>query len=148
MKTNKIIIIILILEIICWLMSSYMVLKLYFSNEQQISEEIITENRIEELESNIDSKLDVIITEDLNSYILEYQDEKEELKEEIVELKQELQMLRDRFSHITVSYFTFEQLCKLPEKYTVDDLRYLCTTVFWECGLVTGDVEVTFYMLN
>ena len=43
------------------------------------------------------------------------------------------------------TYFTDDQLARLPEKYTVDDLRMLCTMVYGECGEVTGEVDITFY---
>lgn len=42
-------------------------------------------------------------------------------------------------------YFTDEQQKLIPEEYTLDEIRMLCTMVYGECGAISGDVSVSFY---
>lgn len=42
-------------------------------------------------------------------------------------------------------YFTEEQQLRIPEGYTLDEIRMFCTMVYGECGAITGDVLITYY---
>lgn len=42
-------------------------------------------------------------------------------------------------------YFTDEQQLRIPEGYTLEDVRMLCTMVYGECGAITGNVYATYY---
>lgn len=45
-------------------------------------------------------------------------------------------------------YFTDEQQLRIPEGYTLEEIRMFCTMVYGECGAITGDVLITYYDEN
>lgn len=150
MKYKKLFVLFFIIDIFCLIIS--IVSLLYARNVEfklkvlEYKERILEYRNPDEVIKEIEKETEKIIyAEDVSSFVLRYENNTEEIIQELDQLKLEYKSLKDKFSHINVSYFTFDQLCKIPDKYTVDDLRYLSTTVFGECGLVTGDVAVTFY---
>ena len=149
MKYKKLFILFFIVDIFCLVISIVSILyarNLNFKlNLLEYKERILEYRSPKEIKDIEEETRELIYVEDVSPFVLEYKNNKEEIIQELTQLKLEYKSLRDKFDHINVPYFTFDQLCKIPDKYTVDDLRYLCTTVFGECGLVTGDVEVTFY---
>lgn len=42
-------------------------------------------------------------------------------------------------------YFTDEQIARIPNEYTLEEVRMFCTMVYGECGAITGDVLITYY---
>ena len=67
-----------------------------------------------------------------------------EESEEIV-VKDIIEPVVEYVTHETSIYFTDEQLSRLPENYTIEDLRLICTMVYGECGAITGNVYATYY---
>lgn len=74
---------------------------------------------------------------------LRIEKEKKAVKEEATKLN-----YNNYHYYNDTKYFTDEQQLRIPEGYTLEEIRMFCTMVYGECGAITGDVLITYYDEN
>ena len=81
--------------------------------------------------------------------LTKYQEQKR-IEEEQVRMEEEATKLSyNNYHYYTdTKYFTEEQQLRIPEGYTLEEIRMFCTMVYGECGAITGDVLITYYDEN
>jgi len=77
--------------------------------------------------------------------------EQKKIEEENKRIEEEQKAQAEKLTYNTyhyyddTKYFTEEQQLRIPEGYTLDEIRMFCTMVYGECGAITGNVLITYY---
>lgn len=80
--------------------------------------------------------------------LLKYQEQKRSEEEAKKNLEAQKLDYNINYYYNDTKYFTDEQQLRIPEGYTLDEIRMFCTMVYGECGAITGDVLITYYDEN
>ncbi|MBO7697323.1 MAG: hypothetical protein J6T10_32210 [Methanobrevibacter sp.] len=83
------------------------------------------------------------------TYALEKFQEQKRIEEEKKAKEEATKLSYNNYHYYSdTKYFTDEQQLRIPEGYTLDEIRMFCTMVYGECGAITGDVLITYYDEN